>query len=356
MIRLSRSIISSAVALGMVVAGASLASATSISGGGASFQGTFQATCAAAYTTHKVTYVASSSGTGRNQFATGNFDFAGSDAAYGSKEYTGRYVSDQPENYDGGFNFVPVTAGPIAFAFNVPGVTSLNLDHKTASKILRGEIAKWNDAAIKKLNPKAKLPSNSIVVVYRSSNSGTTQNLAQFMRKLGEDAPGYWKDSGVFTTANGKGAPAGSLGFVSNQQVTTAVKDTKYAFGYADLADLKSQGIKSLVALKNPAGEFVVPTAASAAKFIAKVTNVQDSGLVGLDWAKSIKGAYNLVAVSYLIGDDGASSDTAKAVEDYANYLLDSCGPKEAAKAGYVPLGGKILKVAKAQAAKISTK
>ena len=249
---------------------------------------------------------------------------------------------------------MPITAGPIAFAFNVPGVTSLNLDHRTASKILRGEITAWNDAAIKKLNPKAKLPSNAIVVVYRSSNSGTTQNLAQFMRKLGEDAPGFWKDNGVFTTANGKGAPKGSLGFVSNQQVTTAVKDTKYTFGYADLADLKSQGIKSLVALKNPAGEYVVPTAATAAKFIAKVTNVQDSGLVGLDWNKSIKGAYNLVAVTYLIGDNGATTDKAKAVEDYANYLLDSCGPKEAAKAGYVPLGGKILKVAKTQAAKIS--
>ena len=342
MIRLSRSIISSAVALGMVVAGASLASATSITGGGASFQGTFQATCAAAYTTHSVSYVSNASGTGRNQFATGNFDFAGSDTGFSSSEYKGR---------PGGYNFVPITAGPIAFAFNVPGVTSLNLDHRTASKILRGEISKWDDAAIKKLNPKAKLPSNAIVVVYRSSNSGTTQNLAQFMRNLGEDAPGYWKDNGVFTTANGKGAPKGSLGFVSNQQVTTAVKDTKYTFGYADLADLKSQGIKSLVALKNPAGEYVVPT---AAKFIAKVTNVQDSGLVGLDWNKSIKGAYNLVAVTYLIGDNGATTDKAKAVEDYANYLLDSCGPKEAAKAGYVPLGGKILKVAKAQAAKIS--
>ena len=51
---------------------------------------------------------------------------------------------------------------------------------------------------------------------------------------------------------------------------------------------------------------------------------------------------------------DGFFSEKAKAVEDYANYLLNTCGPKEAAKAGYVPLGGKILKVAKAQAAKIS--
>ena len=140
MIRLSRGIVAGAVALGMVVAGASLASATSITGGGASFQGTFQATCAAAYTTHSVSYVSNASGTGRNQFATGNFDFAGSDTGFSSSEYKGR---------PGGYNFVPITAGPIAFAFNVPGVTSLNLDHRTASKILRGEISKWNDAAIK---------------------------------------------------------------------------------------------------------------------------------------------------------------------------------------------------------------
>jgi hypothetical protein len=55
-----------------------------------------------------------------------------------------------------------------------------------------------------------------------------------------------------------------------------------------------------------------------------------------------------------LIGDLGATTDKAKAVEEYANFLLTSCGPKEASKAGYVPLGGKILKLAKAQAAKIS--
>ena len=345
MIRLSRGIVAGAVALGMVVAGASLASATSITGGGSSFQGTFQATCAASYTTHSISYVSSASGTGRNQFTRGNFDFAGSDTGFSSSEYKGR---------PGGYNFVPITAGPVAFAFNVPGVKSLKLDYKVASKILRGEISKWNDAAIKKLNPSAKLPSNSIVVVYRTSNSGTTQTLAQFMRKMGEDAPGYWKDNGVFTTANGKGAPSGSLGFATNQQVTTAVKGTKYTFGYADLADLNAQGVKTLVALKNPAGEYVVPSAASAAKFVAKITNVQDSGLVGLDWKKSIKGAYNLIAMTYLIGDNGATTDKAKAVEDYANYLLTSCGPKQAAKAGYVPLSGKILKVAKAQAAKIS--
>ena len=344
--RVSRAFVASAVAAGLLIAGAGVASATSISGGGASFQGTFQATCSAAYTTHTVTYVASSSGTGKTQFASGNFDFAGSDAAYSSSEYKGR---------EGGYTFVPVTAGPIALAFNVPGVTSLKLNTNTASKILRGEISTWNDAAIKKLNPGVKLPSNNIVVVYRAASSGTTENLANYMRANGEDAPGYWVTNGTFTKANGKGAPAGSLGFATNAQVVAAVKDTKYTFGYADLADLKGQGVKNYVSLKNPNGEYVVPSAASAAKFIAKQNNVaEDSGLVGLGFADKIKGAYNLTAVSYLIGDLGATTDKAKAVEEYANFLLNSCGPKEAAKAGYVPLGGKILALAKAQAAKIS--
>ncbi len=344
--RVSRAFVASAVAAGLLIAGAGVASATSIAGGGASFQGTFQATCSAAYTEHTVTYVASSSGTGRNQFAVGNFDFAGSDAAYSSSEYKGRA---------GGYTFVPVTAGPIALAFNVPGVTSLKLNTNTASKILRGEISTWNDAAIKKLNPGVKLPSKSIVVVYRAASSGTTENLANYMRANGEDATGYWVTNGTFTKANGKGAPAGSLGFATNAQVVAAVKDTKYTFGYADLADLKAQGVKNYASLKNPAGEYVLPSAASAAKFIAKQNNIaEDSGLVGLGFADKIKGAYNLTAVSYLIGDLGSTSDKAKAVEAYANFLLNSCGPKEASKAGYVPLGGKILKVAKAQAAKIS--
>jgi ABC-type phosphate transport system substrate-binding protein len=118
---------------------------------------------------------------------------------------------------------------------------------------------------------------------------------------------------------------------------------------------LKAQGVKAFVSLKNPAGEYVVPSAASAGKFIAKQNNVAtDSGLVGLKFADKIKGAYNMVAVTYVIGDNGATTEKARAVEDYVNFLINSCGPKEAAKAGYVPLGGKILALAKAQAAKIS--
>jgi len=338
MSRTKRGLLSIAVALGVVATSAVAANAESITGGGSSFMGTFQASCSASYSDHTVAYVASSSGTGRNQFAVGNFDFAGSDAAYGSKEFTGR---------PGGFNFAPIIAAPIVVAYNVKGLTSLKLDDPTLGAIFAGTITKWNDPAIAKLNKGAKLPDKSIVVIYRSSNSGTTDNFSGYLvnRKV---AP--WKRNGVFTSANGAGAPAGSL----DQQVTTALKSTANSIGYADLADLKAQGVKSFVSLKNPAGEYVLPTTASAAKFVAKQTNVQPSGLVGLDWSAKIKGAYNLVAVTYIIGPNGQTDSKSKAVEDYAKYLINTCAPKQAGKLGYIPLGGKVLATAKSQIEKFS--
>jgi len=343
MSRTKRGLLSIAVALGVVATSAVAANAESITGGGASFQGTFQAACTASYSDHTVAYVASSSGTGRKQFAVGNFDFAGSDAAFGSTEVTGHEGS--------GFNFAPVVAAPIAIAYNVKGLTSLKLDDPTLGAIFAGTITKWNDSAIKKLNKGAKLPDAAITVVYRSSNSGTTDNFSGY---LVNRVVAPWKRNGVFTTANGSGAPVGSLGFVSNQQVTTAIKDTVNSIGYADLADLKAQGVKTYVSLKNPAGEYVLPTTASAGKFIAKQTNLQPSGLVGLDWSAKIKGAYNLVAVSYIIGPDQATDSKAKAVEDYAKYLVNSCGPKQAGKLGYIPMSGKMLDLAKTQIEKFS--
>jgi phosphate transport system substrate-binding protein len=195
------------------------------------------------------------------------------------------------------------------------------------------------------------LPDASIVVVYRSSNSGTTDNFSGYL-VANKVAP--WKRNGVFTSANGKGAPAGSLGFVSNQQVTTTVKGTPNSIGYFDFADAKAQGLKAFAAIKNPAGEYVVPSTATATKFLAKNANVQPSGLVGMEWNKSIKGAYNIVAIAYLIGPNAQTDAKSQATEAYAKYLLNTCGPKESSKMGYLPLTGKILDLAKTQVEKFS--
>jgi len=117
MSRIKRGLIAITIAAGMTVVGAVSASAESIVGGGSSFMGTFQATCAAKYSDHTVAYVSNASGTGRNQFAVGNYDFGGSEAAYSSSEYKGR---------PGGFNFAPITAGPIVVGYNLPLMSNFN--------------------------------------------------------------------------------------------------------------------------------------------------------------------------------------------------------------------------------------
>lgn len=324
--------------------------AETISGGGASFMGTFQQTCAAGYSAHNVSYASSSSGTGRAQFATGAFDFGGSEDPVRPGE------RQRPAFYH-----IPVVAGPIVIAYNVQGVSALRLDNAAIGQIWRGDIKKWNDKKIQALNPGVKLPNKNIVVIYRSSNSGTTGNFSGY---LTANKVKGWTRNGVLTTANGKGAPSGSLGFTSNQQVVTALKSTKNSIAYADLADLQAQKVRTFASVKNPAGEFVAPSTATASRFLARNNNVQPSGLVGLQWDRKIKGAYNLVAISYqlvpnrdnlrTLTGNMMSSTKAAAVEDYTKYLLNTCGPKQAAKLGYLPMSGKILAKARELAELIS--
>jgi ABC-type phosphate transport system substrate-binding protein len=73
-----------------------------------------------------------------------------------------------------------------------------------------------------------------------------------------------------------------------------------------------------------------------------------------MEWNKKIKGAYNLVAIAYIIGPNQQTDAKSRATEDYAKYLLDTCGPKVATKTGYLPLQGKILDLAKTQVEKFS--
>ena len=83
--------------------------------------------------------------------------------------------------------------GAVTVAYNVKGVGSgLNFDGPTIGKIFAGQITKWNDPAIKALNPKANLPDETIAVVHRSDGSGTT---ARVHRLPDEDEPGVGRQA-----------------------------------------------------------------------------------------------------------------------------------------------------------------
>ena len=303
------------------VAPAANASET-ITGSGSSFMNSFQQVCSALYTKNKANYTSTGSSTGLAQFKAGTTSFGGTDNAY----------SSAPPLY---FTYVPLVAGAINIAYNVPGLTNLRLDPKTIGGIFDGTIKTWDAAAIKKLNPTAKLPKENIQVVYRSDGSGTSNNFSNYLKQT---VGGSWTQSSTWATAVGK--PVG-IGSAQNQGVVATVAQTKFSITYADPADAKKAKL-SFASVKNGFGEFVKPSAASAGRFIAAQPSAAD-GLVTFDYKMKVKGAYPITLVAYGLAPTASSVPAkAAAVKDYFSFIIKTCGPQRAASGDYVAISGKL--------------
>lgn len=298
-----------------------------ITGSGSSYMNSFQQTCSAAYTANKATYTSTGSGTGKSQFAAGTTNFGGSDSLYSS---------DAPAN----FVYVPLVGGPIGVVYNVKGVKSLKLTPKVISDIFQGKIKKWNDAKIKTLNPTAALPNKAIQVVYRADGSGTTNNFGNYMKQV---AKGTWTAADGWAEALGQ-TPVGTSAR-TNQGVIATVKTLANSITYADTADAKAAKLP-FASVQNGFGEFVQPTVANAARFMAK-QQLSSSGEVVFNYNTKVKGGYPITLVAYGLAPT-KSSNAAKgaAVKDYFTYLIQTCGPQKAAAGNYVAMTGAIQKKA----------
>lgn len=315
------------------VAPAANASET-ITGSGSSFMNAFQQVCSALYTKNKANYNSTGSGTGRTQFAAGTTDFGGTDSPYSS---------GAPSN----FTYVPLVAGAIVLAYNVPGVKDLRLTPKVISDIFTGKIKTWDAAPIKKLNPSAKLPKENIQVVYRSDSSGTVQNFANYMIQT---VGGTWKDNGTWATALGQ-SPVG-VSAAQNQGVVARLSQTKFSIAIADPADTKKAKLP-VALVRNSSGEFVKPTAGTAGRFIA-AQPVEANGLVKFNYKAKVRGAYPITLVAYGLAPTASSKpEKAAAVKDYFTYMVRTCGPQRAASGDYVPVTGKLQAAALKLIAKI---
>jgi phosphate transport system substrate-binding protein len=147
--------------------------------------------------------------------------------------------------------------GGIVPVVNLDGVKpgDLVIDGPTLAKIFLGEIKTWDDAAIKKLNPNAKLPSQAIAVVHRSDGSGTTFNFAYY---LAEVSPEWKSKVGVNTSLEW---PVG-IGAKGNEGVANNVRQTKGSIGYVEYA-YALQNKLTHAKMLNKAGKTVEPTSES---------------------------------------------------------------------------------------------
>ena len=157
--------------------------AAEITGAGSTFAYPILAKWADAYkkqTGNGLNYQSIGSGAGIKQIEAGTVTFG---------------ASDQPLKQDvldkNGLTQFPFTMGGIVPVLNLQGVSAgeLVIDGPTLAAIYLGKVTKWNDPALAKLNPKAKLPNLAITVVERSDGSGTTFNFADYLSKASAD----WK-------------------------------------------------------------------------------------------------------------------------------------------------------------------
>ncbi len=179
----------------------------------------------------------------------------------------------------------PFIMGGIVAVVNLDGIKpgEISLDGEALANIYLGKIKKWDDAALKKLNPNVKLPSTDIVVAHRSDGSGTSFNFTDYLAKVSPE----WKDKiGVSQTPEW---PVG-VGAKGNEGVSGTIAQTKGSIGYVEYAYAKQNKL-TYTDLINKDGKKVEPTVAA---FQAAAGNA--------DWAHAP--GYNLV----LTNQPGAAS------------------------------------------------
>jgi phosphate transport system substrate-binding protein len=153
----------------------------------------------------------------------------------------------------------PTVVGGIVAVVNIEGIKSgdITLDGPTLARIFLGEIRSWNHAALRKLNPGAKLPSQPIVVVRRSDGSGTTFVFTDYLAKMSQE----WRSRiGSITSVEW---PVG-IGARGNEGVVSTVARTKGAIGYVEYAYAKQNRL-AYTTLINKAGKAIAPTIGSFA-------------------------------------------------------------------------------------------
>lgn len=335
----ARKIAVSVLSAGILFVAISPASAATLTASGSSFAYKYILACKAG-TGHTITYSSTGSGTGRSQFEAGTTDFGASDAA-STLAITGKY------------QYIPMTGGPITFAYNVPELKgkTVNLDGTTIAKIARGSITRWNDAAIKALNPKLTLPDQVIVFVYRNGSSGTTENLTNYLNQV---APTVWPNAKSSTFQTGAPSlPRGAKGAANSQVMVTTLKNTKYSLGYVDLSDATSSGLE-FASVKNAAGEYVKPTAASAGLFLNSFSTADPLTGVTLDFTKSVTGAYTPSLITYAIAPIAGGKKTGSdlvAVKSAITYFVSTCDKGPAL--GYTKFSGSLATAANSLLANI---
>jgi phosphate transport system substrate-binding protein len=303
------------------------ASAQEITGAGASFPAPIYAKWASDYnkaTGVKVNYQSIGSGGGIKQIDSKTVDFGASDMPQ----------TDEVLKSKGQVQF-PTVIGGVVPVINVKGIEpgQLKLTGSLLADIFLGKVAKWNDPAIKALNPTLPLPDTAIAQVRRADGSGTTFIFTNYLSKVSPE----WKTKVGEGTAVNWPVGAGGKG---NEGVSAFVNRLPNSIGYVEYSYVKQNKMNYAV-LQNAAGTFVKPE-----------DDAFKAAAAGADWAKSFyqiltnqsgKEAWPISGATFILmhaKQDKPSNGTE--VLKFFNWAYAN-GGKTAADLDYVPMPAPVI-------------
>lgn len=275
-----------------------------------------------------VEYQGLGSGAGIAQFTQGNLLFGASDAAMNDKEL------EQAKKSVGDVLVLPLTAGSIVLAYNLPGVEELQLSREVLAGIFTGDITSWNDEKIKAANPNARLPKESITVVVRADSSGTSYVFSTHLEAVtGGDVKASkqpkWTRKGSFRAEEG------------NSGVTARIKQTEGAIGYIEYG-YASQNKLPMASVQNQAKQYIKPTPESGKATLAAGKLPDDFRLFFKDPEGSA--AYPIVSYTWLlVRQEYDDAKVSGRIKDLIRYCLSEDAQKMSVDEGYIPLPKEVV-------------
>lgn len=274
----------------------------------------------------QVDYQSVGSGSGVKSFLDETVDFGASDAAMSSEE-----IAKAPN----GVTLIPLTAGAIVLAYNIPNLENLQLSRNAYVGIFSGTITNWNDPQIAQCNPGVSLPDLKVHPIMRADSSGTSY---VFSMHLSAISPDFAKQVGV------NKMPSWQCGTKSkgNEGVTASIATTPGSIGYIEFSYARGGKLKT-AKLENKSGAMVeastrsCQTALQAAEF--------DENLIAWVPDPAVESAYPIVTFTWALLPAKPKDETKhKALTELFKYCLTE-GQKESEGLGYVPLPSAVVEL-----------
>jgi phosphate transport system substrate-binding protein len=278
----------------------------------------------------QINYQSIGSGGGIQQLKNGLVDFGASDVALTDEQLKEMVPLVQ----------IPESAGPVCITYNLPMLSKpLRLSADALAGIYLGTIKNWNDPAIANSNPGVQLPNTPIAVAHRSDGSGTTGIFTSYLSAVSPE----WKSR--IGTGISVRWPAG-IGGKGSEGVTGVVKQTPGAIGYVELSYAVENKLPT-VEMRNQAGNFVAPSAASATAAIDAFRSqlARDVRIPIVNPPASAKNAYPITGLTFLlVPKDGNDPSKRQVTKQFIQYVV-SDGQSMAEQLHYAKLPDSVVKL-----------